>query len=907
LNDRDKRQTEPLTLVSGTRFRLQDVNAFAFLEAGRVEVYAVTRKKTSFRQMFLAELQVGDAAFPSADEFGSIDVLLYAAEDSVIWLRSLDECSAEELVPLMRNWLKSLLNLPWMQLMADRGDDYLITWKDGTVFAGMEHDHQALLEEFIENEQIFAMMLGIRFKAEDEKLSRRLDIREGQKTHLMRDTAATLLGEEITYSDNGSGNKTLDEVSFVVTAVAKALYMSTDNINLSADATKRMDQLAMLRRLVQKSGMQMRLIEMTGKWWTADSGVMIGYYGAKKSLAALVPQKVGQYLLINRQHPEGIPITEEIAKNIDKDAFSCYGGLSGKSLKIRDLLWFMIRQCWKADMVTIILVSVLAGIIPLVTPIITETVFHDIIPILDREGLATVTQVSMITGFTMAALSVVRSISVMRFATHLDIAAEAALWARLLTLPTRFFRQWQTGELANRLQGVDAIKGALAGESSTQLFNFIFSFWSLLLMAYYSIPLTVAALVLWTVYCAVHGLIFYKMLKAQRKLTEAQNKTEGILQEIFTGLAKFRVQGAEEQAYNLWGKRFGEEWKWSYKMRWLGNINDLISSVQPLALSLLLYYIVFYHINTPEATAAGKTTISYATFLAFQSAYAGFNGTLNSVMPAIVRMLAIRPHLDNIVPILQAEPEASEDKLEADILSGAIEVRNLTFAYEKDLPNVLNDVSFRIKAGENVAIVGKSGCGKSTLVRLLLGFETPKSGAVYYDGQDMAELALSSVRTQMGVVLQNGQLLPGDIFSNIVGTSRYTQDDAWAAAEAAGVAEDIRQMPMGMQTVISEGSGNISGGQRQRILIARALVGHPAIVIFDEATSALDNRTQSIVTDSLSRMHATRIVVAHRLSTIRNADRILVMDAGGIAESGTYDELVKRGGLFASLVKRQVA
>ena len=206
-----------------------------------------------------------------------------------------------------------------------------------------------------------------------------------------------------------------------------------------------------------------------------------------------------------------------------------------------------------------------------------------------------------------------------------------------------------------------------------------------------------------------------------------------------------------------------------------------------------------------------------------------------------------------------------------------------------------------------MAIVGKSGCGKSTLIRLLLGFEQPLGGAVYYDGQNLAELNAVSVRSQLGVVLQNGQLMTGDIFHNIIGINDLTLDDAWEAAEAAGIAEDIREMPMQMQTVVSEGSTNISGGQRQRLLIARALAMKPAILICDEATSALDNRTQAIVTKSLDQLHATRIVVAHRLSTIRNADRIIVLDEGRVAESGTFDELLENDGLFAAMVKRQIA
>ena len=256
---------------------------------------------------------------------------------------------------------------------------------------------------------------------------------------------------------------------------------------------------------------------------------------------------------------------------------------------------------------------------------------------------------------------------------------------------------------------------------------------------------------------------------------------------------------------------------------------------------------------------------------------------------------------------MEEEPESVGDKIDAGVLSGAIEVSHLTFGYGEDGRDVLKDLNFKISAGEHVAIVGRSGCGKSTLVRLLLGFEKPRKGSIYYDGQDLSELNMPSVRTQMGVVLQNGQLMQGDIFTNIIGTNALTQDDAWAAAEAAGIADDIAMMPMGMQTVISEGSTNISGGQRQRILIARALVTKPSILIFDEATSALDNRTQSIVTNSLNSLKTTRIVVAHRLSTIRQCNKIFVMDAGQIVEQGEFDELVAKGGIFANLVKRQIA
>ena len=212
----------------------------------------------------------------------------------------------------------------------------------------------------------------------------------------------------------------------------------------------------------------------------------------------------------------------------------------------------------------------------------------------------------------------------------------------------------------------------------------------------------------------------------------------------------------------------------------------------------------------------------------------------------------------------------------------------------------------KINAGEFVAIVGPSGCGKSTLFRLLLGFEQPEAGSIFYDAQDLKGLDLNSVRRQIGVVLQNSTLFRGDVFANIIGSKPLTLDDAWEAARLAGLDNDLRQMPMGMHTVITDGGGGLSGGQRQRLMIARAIVSKPRILLFDEATSALDNNTQAIVSRSLEGLKATRIVIAHRLSTVQNADRIYVFDEGNVVQSGTFTELIQQDGLFAALAKRQL-
>ncbi len=914
-------------LFAGERFLLTDEAGFWRISSGRVEVYATTGTGTdiSFHQCYLIDRSPGEAVFPALDEFGEIRMQVYALEDTELAFVPWQQLPLRELCPLMGSWFAALIQINWLRLMADKGDDVLQRWRREKMFLEVT-SHEELMTSFRENEEILAMLLGVRFGASDKRLARHIRRREMARTVLVENGIRNLMGEELLYagqSETERGSKLTVDAIFAVRQVAAKLKMPTEAISLGAESASGLDEVALLRRLMQKGNMQMRLVTLPDDWWKKDTGVLLGFYTPPgtdhKEVAAILPDDPERYRVVWAGRPEGLEVNGETVKHIAKDAFQCFAGFPARALKLWDLILFMFRQCWVADYRTILVCSLFAGLIPLATPLITETIFQDIIPILDRQGLATVTQALMVTSFTTAALSIVRSIAVMRISTRIEAAAEAAMWGRLMSLPTKFFRRFTVGELASRMGGIGIAKNLASGEFATSILSFIFSFWSIFLMCYYSFKLTAAAIVVWGLYSLFVALVMRRVLFFQRKIIEAGNKSAGTVQQIFAGLPKFRVQGAEEQAFSLWTQTFGEHWNWSLKLRWQNNYTSIISSIQPFVLTMILYWIAVYGMN--EVGPDGKTVqsgIGYAQFIAFNAAYSSFNGVIGGVLGLVSQYFAIQPQLENLRPILEAVPETTEEKQEAGKLTGSIEVSHLSFAYtqvetdakggtvEVEGEEVLKDVSFSITAGENVAIVGRSGSGKSTLVRLLLGFESPKRGSITFDGQDLSELSLPSVRSQMGVVLQNGQLMTGDIYTNIVGTRMLTQDDAWAAAEAAGIAEDIAMMPMGMQTVISEGSSNISGGQRQRILIARALVGRPAILIFDEATSALDNRSQAIVTRSLDKLNSTRIIVAHRLSTIRKCDRIIVMDEGRIAEMGSFDELIEKGGLFADLVKRQV-
>ena len=400
-----------------------------------------------------------------------------------------------------------------------------------------------------------------------------------------------------------------------------------------------------------------------------------------------------------------------------------------------------------------------------------------------------------------------------------------------------------------------------------------------------------AILLVTVIFSVVSSLAQMKISTEQMTLS---GRESGMTYALITGIQKIKLAGAEKRAFARWGNLYAQSAKMTYDPPMFLKLNSVISLAISLTGTLVMYYM---------SVRAG---LSVADYYAFNTAYGMVSGAFLSLAGIALSAAQIRPILTMVQPFFDAVPEVSDGKQVIERLSGGIELNNVSFRYNENMPLILDDLSLKIRPGQYVAIVGRTGCGKSTLLRLLLGFEKPQKGAIYYDGKDLERIDLRSLRRRIGVVMQNGKLFQGDIYSNIVISAPWlSQQDAWEAAELTGIAEDIRRMPMGMNTVISEGSGGISGGQRQRLIIARAIAPKPKILMFDEATSALDNITQKKVSESLDRLKCTRIVIAHRLSTIRQCDRILVLDQGKIVEDGTYDELIASDGFFAELVARQ--
>jgi len=543
--------------------------------------------------------------------------------------------------------------------------------------------------------------------------------------------------------------------------------------------------------------------------------------------------------------------------------------------------------------------GIAVSLLSLLPPIVAGVLFEDVVPARDEGRLVGLTLLLVAVAFGAAGFTVVQGIAWLRFEGVVSTSLLAAIWDRLLSLPVPFFRGYTSGDLTTRALGVDAIRDTLSRAMTTMVLAGFVAVANGVLMIVFDPLLGILAAAITAVAVVVILLIGRSILPHQRRLQETRGHEYGTAVQLFGGVSKLRVARAEARAFAVWGHWFARMKEAFYRAQRRYIVMTSFSAAWPLLATALIFL--------AAAGLPGKT-ISAGAFLAFNTAFAQVVAAILRLGAAVVSVVGTIPVWERTRPIFAAVPEAERTKLDPGRLRGAIDLSEVSFRYGADGPQVLDEVTLRAAPGEFVALVGPSGSGKSTLLRLLLGFEQPDTGTVEYDGKDLGHLDVRAVRQQMGVVVQNARLLPGSIFQNIIGSSALlTIDDAWEAARVAGLEDDIRAMPMGMQTFIAEGGSSFSGGQRQRILIARAVAAKPHILLFDEATSALDNRTQASVTASLERLRATRIVIAHRLSTIRGADQILVLDGGRVVQRGTYAELAAREGPFAELARRQLA
>ena len=663
----------------------------------------------------------------------------------------------------------------------------------------------------------------------------------------------------------------------------------------SSDIKKEIEDLdENLEYILRPHGIMRRNIKLSEKWYTNAFGPILAFTVDERKPIALIPKALGSYYYIDDETGNRININSEVAKNISEDAICFYRPLPSKELTIKDLLIYLKDCISIEDIIPMIFSTLIISSIGLIGPRLTKALTG---PVLNSKNLNLLLAIaifmictSLSTNLFNASHTLINS----RISKKTSLAVEAAVMFRVLSLPPTFFRKYSSGELASRASSVNSLCSlllnfvfslGLTSISSILYINQIFNFADVLLLP------SLIIIILSITTSVITSIV---QMRISKSLMEIGAKKNGLSYALISGMQKIKLSGAEKRAFSKWLNEYSKEAEFSYNPPAIIKINTVISLAISLIGNIVLYYL------------AVKNNIGQSNYFAFNASFGLVMGAFTSLASIALSFARVKPILEMAEPILKETPEVSENREIITNLRGKIELNSVSFRYDDKSPYVIDDLSLKINPKEYVAIVGKTGCGKSTLMRLLLGFEKPLKGAIYYDDKDIESIDLKSLRRKIGTVMQSGSLFQGDIFQNIsIAAPSLTLEEAWEAADIAGIGDDIRNMPMGMQTYVAEGQAGFSGGQKQRIMIARAIAPKPKILMFDEATSALDNITQKKIAEALDKLNCTRIVIAHRLSTIKNCDRILVLDKGKIIEEGTYEELVEQKGYFYELVERQ--
>ena len=640
-----------------------------------------------------------------------------------------------------------------------------------------------------------------------------------------------------------------------------------------------------------------REVVLPDNWYQTDSGAFLVFDSHKNPMVCL-PKGRRSYTLFNPQDRSLTPVSAKVANTLSRKAFMLYRPLPAGQVTKKNLISYCAKSIRPADVLLLLVLTIVSSLIGLLTPTISGKLYDEYIPL---GASAVLFQLGCVMASFMIAnilFSIVKNMVSFRISSRMSYDMQSAMYDRLFNLPESFFRKYESADLAQRVMSTGSVVNTVATVILSGCVSVVFMLIYFIRMLSYSVTMSLIGLLMVAVYAVLYYFLNILAIKYRRRITEMDGKTTSIIYQLLNGIAKIRIAGVEDRAVYEYIKPYIRQRNDEQKHHNILTLGSILTLASNSLFSMILYIIII----------KGNTAISIGSFIAFSSMFGSFTAYAIGIVEQICQFNSIKPEIQRLKPILDALPELNDAKELPGDISGAIEINNVTFAYSEDSPNVLNNLNLNIRSGEYIGIVGSSGCGKSTLLKLLLGFEKPNSGKIYYDNKDIESVDIRELRKKMGVVLQDGKLISGSIFENITITCPgATMKDVEKVIKDVGLEKDIKEMPMGLHTVLSEDCGTISGGQQQRILIARAVVSQPRILIFDEATSALDNLTQKMVCDTIEKMHTTRIVIAHRLSTIMNCDRIIVMDKGKIAEQGSYEDLMKMGGLFYRLASRQIS
>ena len=646
--------------------------------------------------------------------------------------------------------------------------------------------------------------------------------------------------------------------------------------------------------LLSSSDIMYRRVTLEEGWHRDAMGVMITTLKDSGAVITVLRNPAGRYIYRDPATGKNVRVTRTVEAKIGTEAYCFYRPLPLRRITLRDLIRYMLETLHSWDIASFALSALAITLVGLLLPRLNRILMGDVVTYGNYQLLAAVMSFMLCATVGTFLLTIIKQLVLSRIRVKLELNVQAASMMRVLSLPTDFFKHYSSGELSQYLTYMNSLCSTLVDSIFSTAVTGVFSLVYLTQIFSYAKSLVVPSLVVTVLTLALSIAANAAQADINKELMDLTAQEKGLTYALINGIEKIRLSGAENRVFAKWTDLYTQEADLKFNPPVLVKFNRVFSAAISLIGTIIMYYI------------AVKSRVSVADYYAFNTAYAYISGAFSAIASVAVTAATVKPVLELVRPLMEAEPEKHSGRESVASITGNIELSHVTFRYEEGGRKILDDLSLRIPARQYVAVVGKTGCGKSTLLRLLLGFETPESGAIFYDRKDIQTLDLSSLRKCIGTVLQDGDLFSGSIFENItVSAPGLTLKEAWEAAEIAGMADDVRAMPMGMGTVLQEGGGGISGGQKQRIMIARAVAPKPKLLLLDEATSALDNITQKQVSEALDRMRCTRIVIAHRLSTIRHCDRILVMDSGKIVEDGTYEELIAQNGFFAELVERQ--
>ncbi len=687
---------------------------------------------------------------------------------------------------------------------------------------------------------------------------------------------------------NNSEEKSTRE-NFILLQLSR--YFGMENIKVPSKLTEFTDKVRYASKVL---GIVARKIILTEGWYRDNREPILVFTKENDTPILLLPKGSRGFYYISYQNGKKVKGTVSMAKLLKQEAYTFHKPVPNHKLTFKEYFQYFRRTVRFVDLLFVVLMSIVTIGIGMILPYLTKTLTGEVVDNKDLNLYLTITIFMISAGVVYILIKTTQTLVNLRVAIKIEKVMQETTMMRLLSLPPSFFKKYSTGELASRFYSVSTLSSILFNGVFLTVLSSVMSLafvTQIIQFAPVLILPVIAILVLTTAFSIFISLL---QMKVSRKQLLLSSKESGSSYSMINGIQKIRLAGAEKRAFAMWAKDYAKASEPLYHPPLIIRIAPVISLFISLAGTIVIYFI------------AAKNNIDVSSFMAFTSSFATLSAAASMFSEIGSTLSRIKPVLEMARPILEADLEDDETKENIEELKGNIRLENVCFKYSSESRDILKDINIDIKEGEYIGIVGKTGCGKSTLVRLLLGFEQPTSGNIYFDDKDMNKLNLQSLRSKIGSVTQNGGVFHADILSNIIITAPHLgEEEAWQAAEIAGIAEDIRNMPMGMKTMISEGQGGISGGQKQRIMIARAIINKPKVLLFDEATSALDNKCQKQITKSLDELRCTRIVVAHRLSTIKSCDRILYMEDGQILEEGNYDQLIALNGKFKELIERQ--